>query len=784
MAEENENLVVFGRSLNVIKETERGIILLFQAQTVETVRTVDAKPFTEPTSVQQGDNTGPPMALKCSICMVVYTKPVTYRCGHTFCKVCIDAWLATDNVARKCPTCRKPLKGGHHTTYAIKDMVETYKKEAGVEDEPEKYAESLHGKEEEIEEEESEEEEEEEDSDDKKRKNSHSNSTGKKKQKTENTTTYTEYYLCGALCEEMTSPLLLYHIKIRMTKGNLYEVVDIMGVTKDFKTLTKASIRRCLTKSQYFGKGADGTGDTKVKAYVLKNINNALQPLVNVHGFDAYATIDGERFLNCLIFEKANYIFKNLFQDKDHYERVSRYGTKAIRGLSNEEQKTLDKHEDTDIDMQDEFDLADQKIDVFEKMCFMGQTSEEQKTTFLQEGMPEHQTQRLRTRVDDIWTASLLYHELVHAQKVFGEPCLKKRTDDNRWSKEVLSILKHHHDIVEVWKDDLALSDETPLYLLTKETNDIQKSIVRCIKGLTSLTCIHTEVDDDHDSSEGYFDRLRTLTRDKRASSVIVTPLKKRKFYLEKHTRVSVLTYDEAITAKNVSNYQFVIVDRCHVLGVKEFSLFLDHFSTCMKNLVLCGSMICMPETYGNPFVDIYNAAPIIVEIQDASQEEFMSDMPMHKIARSFDTMRQMLEEKKKRPGAMYVFVHTNEEKQQLEQDFPSELGKDTVKWRRQTLHALPARPTTCIFIRGSDMNRAHFAKCLACSSTTPECVFVVGTFEDTDRVEKKVRYPRKNILEKWLTRDEECESILSDSEEDTPKTTTFEREFEDLLSE
>ncbi|XP_077122998.1 E3 ubiquitin/ISG15 ligase TRIM25-like [Ranitomeya variabilis] len=46
--------------------------------------------------------------LLCSICMDIYTDPVTLRCGHNFCRVCIDGVLDTEGGYGEysCPECR------------------------------------------------------------------------------------------------------------------------------------------------------------------------------------------------------------------------------------------------------------------------------------------------------------------------------------------------------------------------------------------------------------------------------------------------------------------------------------------------------------------------------------------------------------------------------------------------------------------------------------------------------------------------------------------------------
>ncbi|XP_075062180.1 E3 ubiquitin-protein ligase TRIM39-like [Mixophyes fleayi] len=53
--------------------------------------------------------------LQCSICLSIYTDPVTLRCGHNFCQVCIDRVLNTQEGSRafRCPECRAEFQNSH-----------------------------------------------------------------------------------------------------------------------------------------------------------------------------------------------------------------------------------------------------------------------------------------------------------------------------------------------------------------------------------------------------------------------------------------------------------------------------------------------------------------------------------------------------------------------------------------------------------------------------------------------------------------------------------------------
>ncbi|XP_068094193.1 E3 ubiquitin/ISG15 ligase TRIM25-like [Hyperolius riggenbachi] len=50
--------------------------------------------------------------LDCSICLSIYTDPVNLRCGHNFCRLCIDQVLDTQEVTRvySCPDCREKFQ--------------------------------------------------------------------------------------------------------------------------------------------------------------------------------------------------------------------------------------------------------------------------------------------------------------------------------------------------------------------------------------------------------------------------------------------------------------------------------------------------------------------------------------------------------------------------------------------------------------------------------------------------------------------------------------------------
>ncbi|XP_068105842.1 E3 ubiquitin-protein ligase TRIM39-like [Hyperolius riggenbachi] len=66
--------------------------------------------------------------LKCSLCVESYIDPVSLRCGHSFCRVCIDCVLESQegSAGYSCPECREKYKDrpGLHRNIALRNIAE------------------------------------------------------------------------------------------------------------------------------------------------------------------------------------------------------------------------------------------------------------------------------------------------------------------------------------------------------------------------------------------------------------------------------------------------------------------------------------------------------------------------------------------------------------------------------------------------------------------------------------------------------------------------------------
>ncbi|XP_073479260.1 E3 ubiquitin-protein ligase TRIM39-like [Aquarana catesbeiana] len=68
--------------------------------------------------------------LECSVCLNIYTDPVNLRCGHNFCRVCIDCVLDTQGGSGgySCPECKEkfPDRPALHRNITLRNIVENF----------------------------------------------------------------------------------------------------------------------------------------------------------------------------------------------------------------------------------------------------------------------------------------------------------------------------------------------------------------------------------------------------------------------------------------------------------------------------------------------------------------------------------------------------------------------------------------------------------------------------------------------------------------------------------
>ncbi|XP_047241037.1 E3 ubiquitin-protein ligase TRIM21-like [Girardinichthys multiradiatus] len=65
--------------------------------------------------------------LTCSICMDVFTDPVTTPCGHSFCKRCLELSISAYQVNEMCPLCKKHLSKAPDVNIVLRDIAQHMK---------------------------------------------------------------------------------------------------------------------------------------------------------------------------------------------------------------------------------------------------------------------------------------------------------------------------------------------------------------------------------------------------------------------------------------------------------------------------------------------------------------------------------------------------------------------------------------------------------------------------------------------------------------------------------
>lgn len=561
-------------------------------------------------------------------------------------------------------------------------------------------------------------------------------------------TTYKDYYLCGELCGEITSPLVYYKIEV-VPSGGFYSVNQIVSHEMAFKPpLTKTKLKKALRESQYFS----GAEESKARSNAIER---TLAPLVKTHGLNGSTPITDARVLQCLSTDDSlRYACKNLFKDHTYYERISLFGLKASNTVSEEEFSVLlranddddgeqELTDDDDIDSLFADQLTGDKLEIFESVCFANRITEEQCNSISKSA--SFNSLYSKSRVLVIFNASQLYHDLFDTTVRFLNTCIKSKVDDDRWEETSLKILEEY---VYVQRD----FDTSTRYALTNKVHDVQTESARILNGLESLTIVRAENDTDHNVAQsGYFSWLRTTIKENRADLIVVSSLKRRKQYLKTQTNFSLVHVHDESTGYD-GGYSVVIVDRCNLLGLEEFHRMLKRFKG-VRHLYLCGSLLCLPETAGQPFQDICDHEKTSFNINVEVKYETISDgIQTEKIRKFFDTAQSMIKECKPL-GLMYIVVDSSSEKEALSRNgITEQIGRDSVISIRELKSDIPAsRPTTAILLSGEahKMNKNKIAKAISCASTKEKSVVVIGNRDDYDRVMDVKVFARKTTFSK-----------------------------------
>lgn len=69
--------------------------------------------------------------LTCSICMEIFTDPVTTPCGHSFCRRCLELSISYHQVNDMCPLCKKHLNRPPDVSIVLRDIAQQMRNTIG-----------------------------------------------------------------------------------------------------------------------------------------------------------------------------------------------------------------------------------------------------------------------------------------------------------------------------------------------------------------------------------------------------------------------------------------------------------------------------------------------------------------------------------------------------------------------------------------------------------------------------------------------------------------------------
>jgi hypothetical protein len=570
----------------------------------------------------------------------------------------------------------------------------------------------------------------------------------RQKKKARTIATHDERVLRGALCAEITSPWLVCVLRVRAppdadadAPSTTLEVVEIVSARPRSAVLTSAALKRCAVESDYAVRGAAGRGRATAIADVMR-------PLSLVHGIAPAQPITQQQHFDCLMVDPMPYVCRNALQPPEYFQRVSALSADGVRLLSARECDLLldcgAAAADDDDTAMDDGDADAARRAAFSKLCWGAPVSEE---------LFARLAPRLLAEARHEWGAATRYHELLRAQRTFGDECVRVA--------DPTELAYMRRDLVRTWTD----ARTGDVFLLARDTADAYDAVARALATIGQLTLLTAEVDDDHDdaSTDGaYLDRVRTVAGDARGSTLVVAAVAHRERYLRTHTALDVVHYDSAVAGMSdavLGRVLLLVVDRCHALGTAQLARLLERFAAHgTRHVVLGGSAVCTPDTAGQPFAALAD--------QQTATSITLADITWH--TQAWQTLADKLSAQlyrdvpsmlaaRRGAGPAYVFVHTAGDRRRVLDEHGAQLGHDAVVRcvHDRGFYELPLRPTVCVVLPGADaepaMDRGQLAMLAGCRAPLPDALCAVGSAEDVARTCRTRARRRRTLLAQWL---------------------------------
>ena len=732
--DEKEVLMISGITTKVIKDTKRGMEILFRASVNQTVRdeSMSKKPKVPKAKKEEDDKFYNELKdfLDCPICASVYEDPYVLRCGHTFCKKCIVACQKPF-----CPLCKEPMVVGT-TNFQFQALLEKISEKLCDSNEsedseiPERIEDKTEMPKRPREESQSEKQRVEKTTGDEQpvrvddmvdiSKGIDAKSdevvpvptaTNKKRKKAEfMTTTHVDYHLCGPICREITSPLISFTLKICKKKDSLWEVIDIISSLHQEK-ITYSYLKKCMVDSQYFK-----PSDTRTP--VLRIVNNVVKPLSERY-YSGSIPFDSERNFDCILNPEMLYIIKNIFKTKRYFKAISDFGVVIIACLS-------------------EFHLdiiygnnPIPKRDLFKSLSFDRKLEESSKKFFIQESQEEDYNNE--EEINTIWDASQIFHKLKDNISRFGDSCIIEPSIGG-WKQGVIDSLSSISEL-EVLND----TRSNLYYVTTSEISDCQTKLLTRLLNVDSIDLYSVDNDYDIKNPDGFFQMLRTIIKKFRDGLEIYCPLNKRKEIIRRHARwEKVISVDDSINREDSSSCVTLVIDRAHTLSISDLQNVLSRFNN-IKSLHLFGSISCYPEQTGQPFFDLWNA-----ESNSITRNTIDVSLDEKKICGFFNSPREAL--KTKEGEDYYLVVDTQETKKSIEPRIDQSERQNILTIREFSYNKQVKNFVVCL-LQNSNLYRSDIIKIIQGCSFMDLTLAIVGTKDEFFKAYSRQRPIRKSFF-------------------------------------
>lgn len=321
-----------------------------------------------------------------------------------------------------------------------------------------------------------------------------------------------EIEIKGELCHEITSPFITFTLLVTKQEGstNRYILNSIANVSSPAEA-TPLTVKRIVGRSYYFGNPTETSrmrGNTAMKHFRV---------VLDEVGIDAKTNLclDDVRKLSNEKYGSVAAVFKNVLRGLSYFELANKLGSSIISDMDDNEVSIM-KGTGTDV-------TDDQKITLFERLCFDHRFTDEQAAMFFP--IREDAIKKIKT----LHMAYTIYHDLLDQKKHYGNTILYEK-EAVKWDDEAFELLASWQHLVHT---DIASGSTSRGPVRIVQLNGDRKTeqeLAKIMAGYVSITILDYIFDIDPISREdhSYFMRLKEILPQDNSDVIVVCSLNRR----------------------------------------------------------------------------------------------------------------------------------------------------------------------------------------------------------------------------------------------------------------